>query len=151
MNIRLTALCAALTCLVAPACIANADQKPILPTAAPRVVSEKDVLGDWQTQGEGWRMVLNADHTAAVYFEGVIESNPSFTAWKLVGNQVIISDASLFKRDYYEDLGSDFMLIPYKNQFVMLSKRELLAAEKRGFVACDCLWRSSQKGGKGKY
>lgn len=157
MNIRLVARCAVIACLVAPAYIANADQKPkvdrepMSPAAASQSVSKKDVLGDWQTQGEGWRMVLNADHSAAIYSEGVFESKPSFTTWKLVDNHVIISDASLFKIGNIVALGNDFLLISYKNQFVMLSKRELPIAEKRGFAACNCLWRSAQKSDKGKY
>ena len=151
MNTRFAALCAAAVCLAAPACLVNADQKPTSPAADPRVVTEKNVVGDWQTRGEGWRMVLSTDHTAAVYSEGVFESKPSFTTWKLVGNHVVIRDASLFKMDHYEDLGSDFMLIPYKDHLVMLLKKELPVAEKRGFAACNCLWRSSQKSDKGKY
>ena len=145
MKIRFVALFAAFTCLAIPARTVSADQKPVLPAAASQVVSEKDVLGNWQTQGEGWRARLNADHSAAVYFEGVFESKPFFTTWKLTGNHVIFSDASSFKVGNIVDLGSDFVLIPYKNQFVMLSKRELPIAEKRGFLAAECFWHTPQK------
>ena len=145
MNTRLVALLLALPCLAAPACIVKADQKPLPPAAAPQAVSEKDVLGDWQTQGEGWRIRLNAGHSAAVYFEGAIESQPQFTTWKLVGSHVMLGRASVFKAEDFEELGRDFMVIPSQEHLVMLPKDELPIAEKHGFAACSCLWHAARK------
>ncbi len=144
MNTRLAALCVALACLATPACIVRADQKS-LPAAAPQAASEKDVLGDWQTQGEGWRIRLNADHSAAVYLEGYGESKPVFTTWKLVGSHVMLGRASVFKAEGFEELGRDFVVIPSQGNLVMLPKDELPIAEKHGFAACSCLWHAAQK------
>lgn len=122
-----------------------ADRKPLPPVGAAQAFTEKALLGDWQTQGEGWRVRLNGDHTAAVYSEGVLESPPLFTTWKLVSSHVIFGSTSLFKLGTFEDLGSDFVVIPSQGSFVMLPKNELPVAEKRGFAACSCLWHFSRK------
>ena len=145
VNTCLTTLCVALSCLAVPACNVMADQKPLPPAGVAQAFSEKGLLGDWQQQVEGWRIRLNGDHSAAVYFEGVYESPPSFTTWKLVGSHVILGNASLLKSGMFENLGGDFIVIPSQGNFVMSPKKELPVAEKRGFAACSCLWHSNRK------
>ena len=153
MNTRLTAYCAAVTCFFVYAPIVNADQKPPA-VGALQAVSEKDVLGDWQTQGEGWRIQLNSNHSAAVYSEGYGEVGPVPATWKLVGNDVVISDAAsqtALLKSYFKYNGGNLMVIPYKGDFVLLPREALSVAEKYGFVMAGCLWHIAQKRDRRKF
>ena len=145
MNTKVIALGAAVCCTGLAPHPVKADAKPVSPSYKPWVAAESDVLGDWQTNGEGWRIRLNADHSAAIYFEGCYESPPSFSTWKLTGNHVILADASLFKDSDAAGLGEDFIVIPSQSCLVMLPKKQLPIAEQRGFVTMLCLWHSVQK------
>lgn len=138
MNIHLVALCLTLSCLAVPACIVLADQKLALALPKPRVIAENDVLGDWQTDEEGYG-----------------EIGPFPAVWKLAGNDVIVSgnaasNAAPLKR-YFKYVGSSLIIIPYKGDFVLLPRKDLSVAEKHGFVMTLCLWHVAQKSNKGKY
>ena len=150
VNIRLIAFCIVLFCLAASFCIVKAAPKPLSPAGSAQALSEKDVLGDWQTYGEGWRMILDADHTAAIYMEGYGETGPFASTWKLVGNDVVINSPSSLK-DFFQRIGSNLAVIPYKGELVLLPRKELSVAEKRGFAATLCLWRVAPKHDSRKY
>ncbi len=109
MNTHSAALCAAVVCLAAPACIVNADPRPASPPAPPTaaaswVATDNDVFGNWKTEdGEaGNEIKFSPDHTLAVYDEGYGAIGPFVSTWKLVNNHVVIADTY-----QYRELGSE--------------------------------------------
>ncbi len=121
--------------------------RPLLPAVSAWAASETDVLGDWQTGGgEGWQITLLPNHVVAVYLEGVVESKPTFSTWKLTGDHVIIHDASVFRLGNDREYSGDLMVLRVKNHVVLLPKENLALVQRYGLASFLCFWHLTQKG-----
>lgn len=127
--------------------VTDHQPRPLPPAVSAWAASEADVLGDWQTgDGEGWRIQLLPNHVVAVYLEGVIESKPAFSTWKLTDGHVIIHDASVFRMGNDTRYSGGLMVLRVKNHVVLLPKENLALVQRYGLASFLCFWHLTQKG-----
>lgn len=149
---KIPSLCLVLSCIAVSLGGVKADQQAapaphLLPAVTPWAASESDVLGDWQTAGgEGWRIKLLSDHTIAAYFEGVFESKPALSTWKLEHNHLIIHDASIFQLGKVKDYSNDLVVLRVEGHVVLLPRENLALVQRYGLASFFCFWRWTTKG-----